>query len=125
LAEGDDRSDPIIDITRASLDGQVMLSRELADAAFYPAIDLTGSVSRVMNQLVSPEELQRANHFRRLWTLYQQNRDLIQVGAYEQGTNPELDEAIRKRQAMETFMRQDATEEFNAQHTQQLLQGVV
>jgi Flagellar biosynthesis/type III secretory pathway ATPase len=125
LAEGDDRSDPIIDITRASLDGQVMLSRELADAAFYPAIDLTGSVSRVMNQLVTSEELQRANHFRRLWTLYQQNRDLIQVGAYEQGTNPELDEAIRKRQAMETFMRQDAAEEFNAQDTQQLLKGVI
>ena len=63
LAEGDDRSDPIIDITRASLDGQVMLSRELADAAFYPAIDLTGSVSRVMDQLVGPEHLNRASSF--------------------------------------------------------------
>ena len=60
LAEGDDRSDPIIDITRASLDGQVMLSRELADAAFYPAIDLTGSVSRLMNQLMAPDQLEKA-----------------------------------------------------------------
>ncbi len=125
LAEGDDRSDPIIDITRASLDGQVMLSRELADAAFYPAIDLTGSVSRVMNQLVSPEQLKRANHFRRLWTLYQQNKDLIQVGAYEQGTNPELDEAIQKRPQLEAFMRQDESERFDTESTQNALNGVV
>lgn len=125
LAEGDDRADPIIDITRASLDGQVMLSRELADAAFYPAIDLTGSVSRVMNQLVSPEQLKRANHFRRLWTLYQQNKDLIQVGAYEQGTNPELDEAIQKRSQFEHFMRQDESERFDKDATQNALNGVV
>ena len=125
LAEGDDRSDPIIDITRASLDGQVMLSRDLADAAFYPAIDLTGSVSRVMNQLVSPEMLKRANHFRRLWTLYQQNRDLIAVGAYERGTNPELDEAIQKRPLLEDFMRQDEAERFDFTATSRLLEGVV
>ena len=125
LAEGDDRSDPIIDITRASLDGQVMLSRELADAAFYPAIDLSGSVSRVMDQLVSPEQLKRATHFRRLWTLYQQNRDLIQVGAYEQGTNPELDEAIQKRPQLDAFMRQDAAERFDTDATQNALNGVV
>ncbi len=125
LAEGDDRSDPIVDITRASLDGQVMLSRDLADAAIYPAIDLTGSVSRVMNQLVTPEKLHRANHFRRLWTLYQQNRDLIQVGAYEKGTNPELDEAIQKRAAMEQFMRQDYADRFDYAATERLLMGVV
>jgi flagellum-specific ATP synthase len=125
LAEGDDRSDPIIDISRASLDGQVMLSRDLADAAFYPAIDLAGSVSRVMNQLVTPDVLARANQFRRLWTLYQQNRDLIAVGAYEQGTNPELDQAIQKRPQLEQFMRQDETEQFDFQQTTTLLEGVV
>ena len=125
LAEGDDRSDPIIDISRASLDGQVMLSRDLADAAFYPAIDLAGSVSRVMNQLVTPDVLARANQFRRLWTLYQQNRDLIAVGAYEQGTNPELDQAIQKRPQLEQFMRQDETEQFDFQQTTKLLEGVV
>ncbi|MGB2023932.1 MAG: FliI/YscN family ATPase, partial [Litorivicinaceae bacterium] len=125
LAEGDDRSDPIIDITRASLDGQVMLSRELADAAFYPAIDLTGSVSRVMDQLVGPDHLNRALHFRRLWTLYQQNKDLIQVGAYEQGTNSELDEAIQKRPQLEAFMRQDSAERFDTDATQNALNGLV
>ena len=107
LAEGDDASDPIVDIARASLDGQVMLSRKLADAAHYPAIDLNGSISRVMQNLLDPEDLKAANRFRRMWSLYQQNQDLIQVGAYETGTNPTLDEAIRLREAMDNFLRQD------------------
>ena len=125
LAEGDDRSDPIIDIARASLDGQVMLSRQLADAAMYPAIDLAGSVSRVANQLVSPDILKQANRFRRLWTLYQQNKDLIQIGAYEKGSNIEIDEAIQKRSKMELFMRQDADERFDFEKTQKMLAGVI
>lgn len=107
LAEGDDSNDPIVDIARASLDGQVMLSRKLADAAHYPAIDLNGSISRVMQTLLSPDDLKIANKFRRLWSLYQQNVDLIQVGAYEAGSNPSLDEAIRLRDFMDQFLRQD------------------
>ena len=107
LMENDDSSDPIVDIARASLDGQVMLSRALADAAHYPAIDLMGSVSRVMPALVDSISLKAANRFRRLWTLYQQNAELIQVGAYEQGANLELDEAVAKRSYMENFLRQD------------------
>ena len=110
LAEGDDANDPIVDIARASLDGQVMLSRKLADAAHYPAIDLNGSISRVMQSLLSPEDLKMANKFRRLWSLYQQNMDLIQVGAYETGSNPTLDEAIRLRESMEQYLRQDMHE---------------
>jgi flagellum-specific ATP synthase len=107
LAEGDDANDPIVDIARASLDGQVMLSRKLADAAHYPAIDLNGSVSRVMQNLISPEDQKLANRFRRLWSLYQQNQDLIQVGAYEAGSNADLDQAIRLRPQMESFLQQD------------------
>jgi flagellum-specific ATP synthase len=107
LAEGDDASDPIVDIARASLDGQVMLSRRLADQAHYPAIDLNGSISRVMQALVSPEELKQSNKLRRLWSVYQQNADLVQVGAYEAGSNPELDEAIRLREQIVDFLRQD------------------
>ena len=121
LAEGDDRSDPIVDIARASLDGQVMLSRTLADAAHYPAIDLAGSISRVMDSIVTPEQLKAANRFRRLWSLYQQNQDLIQVGAYEPGTNPDLDEAIKLRPGMEALLQQpsDISVQFSA--AQQLL----
>jgi flagellum-specific ATP synthase len=107
LAEGDDASDPIVDIARASLDGQVMLSRRLADQAHYPAIDLNGSISRVMQSLVNPEELKQSNKLRRLWSVYQQNADLVQVGAYEAGSNPELDEAIRLREQIVDFLRQD------------------
>ena len=107
LAEGDDGNDPIVDIARASLDGQVMLSRRLADQAHYPAIDLNGSISRVMQALVSPDELKQSNKLRRLWSVYQQNADLVQVGAYESGSNPELDEAIRVREDMVEFLRQD------------------
>ena len=107
LAEGDDANDPIVDIARASLDGQIMLSRKLADAAHYPAIDLNGSISRVMQNLLPPEDLKIAAKFRRLWSLYQQNVDLIQVGAYEAGSNPTLDEAIRMREEMDNFLRQD------------------
>jgi flagellum-specific ATP synthase len=107
LAEGDDGNDPIVDIARASLDGQVMLSRSLADAAHYPAIDMAGSISRVMQNLLSPEDLKEANRFRRLWTLYQQNQDLIQVGAYDAGTNRDLDAAIAAREQMVEFLQQD------------------
>ena len=107
LAEGDDGNDPIVDIARASLDGQVMLSRRLADQAHYPAIDLNGSISRVMQTLVSADELKQSNKVRRLWSVYQQNADLVQVGAYEAGSNPELDEAIRLREQIVNFLRQD------------------
>ena len=131
LAEGDDSNDPIVDIARASLDGQVMLSRKLADAAHYPAIDLNGSISRVMQNLLDPQDLKMANRFRRLWSLYQQNQDLIQVGAYETGSNPELDQAIRLREAMENFLRQDmhiaqdaATTREHSQDAQTTRQGI-
>ena len=107
LAEGDDGNDPIVDIARASLDGQVMLSRRLADQAHYPAIDLNGSISRVMQTLVNSDELKQSNKLRRLWSVYQQNADLVQVGAYEAGSNPELDDAIRIREQMVEFLRQD------------------
>ena len=117
LAEGDDGNDPIVDIARASLDGQVMLSRKLADAAHYPAIDLTGSISRVMQNLLSPTDLKLANRFRRLWSLYQQNVDLIQVGAYQSGTNAEIDQAIVLRETMERFLCQDMYEGVDESNT--------
>ena len=124
LAEGDDRSDPIVDIARASLDGQVMLSRDLADAAHYPAIDLAGSISRVMDNLLSPELIKSANRLRRLWTLYQQNQDLIQVGAYVAGSNPDLDEAIRLRPQMEALLKQSTDESVCLLDSQERLKNI-
>ncbi len=119
LAEGDDAQDPIVDIARASLDGQVMLSRKLADAAHYPAIDLNGSISRVMQDLLPADELKLANRVRRLWSLYQQNQDLISVGAYEMGSNPEIDQAIALRTQLEAFLVQDMHAEVDHATTRQ------
>jgi flagellum-specific ATP synthase len=100
-----------VDIARASLDGQVVLSRALADAAHYPAIDLMGSISRLMPTIADQEQQNLANNLRRLWTLYQQNQDLINVGAYEVGSNPDLDRAIAVRGEMENFLRQSMDEQ--------------
>jgi flagellum-specific ATP synthase len=117
LAEGDDAQDPVVDIARASLDGQVMLSRKLADAAHYPAIDLNGSISRVMQNLLSPLDWQVATRMRRLWSLYQANAELIQVGAYQPGTNPELDEAIRVQERLKAFLQQDMHQRVDIEQT--------
>jgi len=125
LAEGDDGNDPIVDIARASLDGQVMLSRKLADAAHYPAIDLNGSISRVMQVLLAPAELKMANRFRRLWSLYQQNVDLIQVGAYQSGSNAEIDQAIALRPQMEAFLQQEMNTGFDEQPTRESLRALM
>jgi flagellum-specific ATP synthase len=112
LAEADDRNDPIVDIARATLDGQIMLSRELADSAHYPAIDLEGSISRVASNVVTKEQNELAMKLRRLWTTYSQNRDLVQVGAYQSGTNLELDEAIGKKSAIDEFLKQDQNDSY-------------
>ena len=117
LAEGDDRADPIVDIARATLDGQIMLSRELADAAHYPAIDLEGSISRVASTLVSTDQLQLAQRLRRYWTLYAQKQDLIQVGAYAEKTDPELDEAIRLKGMINAFLTQSSDEVYDLAQT--------
>ena len=113
LAEGDDRADPIVDISRASLDGQIMLSRELADAAHYPAIDPLGSLSRLMHQLVPDSHRFCAARLRSLWSQYQQAKDLIDIGAYQQGSNTELDAAISLMPEIIRFLQQDYSESVN------------
>ena len=110
LAEGDDLNDPIVDLARASLDGQIALNRELADAGHFPAIDISGSVSRLMPLLTEKENQQLALNFRRMWSIYEENKDLIRVGAYQPGSDPELDKAILKRDQLMEFLRQDMSE---------------
>ena len=110
LAEGDDLNDPIVDLARASLDGQIALNRELADAGHFPAIDISGSVSRLMPLLTEKENQQLALNFRRMWSIYEENKDLIRVGAYQPGSDPELDNAILKRDHVMEFLRQDMNE---------------
>ncbi len=106
LAEGDDPNDPIVDASRAILDGHIVLSRGMADAGIYPAIDVEASVSRAMTQFVDDGQQQLISRFRQVYSLYQENRDLISVGAYQPGSNPQLDEAIAMWPSFIEFLRQ-------------------
>ncbi|HRE15516.1 MAG TPA: flagellar protein export ATPase FliI [Rhodocyclaceae bacterium] len=110
LAEGDDQQDPIADSARAILDGHIVLSRTLADAGHYPAIDIEQSISRAMVNLISPEHLDLIRHFKMLFARYQRSRDLISVGAYVSGSDPMLDQAIARYPAMEAFLQQAISE---------------
>jgi flagellum-specific ATP synthase len=106
LTEGDDQQDPIADSARAILDGHIVLSRRLAEAGHYPAIDIEASISRAMSHLVSEEQFARVQHFKRLYAHYQRNHDLVSVGAYVAGSDPLLDEAIARYPEMERFLKQ-------------------
>lgn len=106
LAEGDDQQDPIADAARAILDGHVVLSRALADAGHYPAIDIEQSISRAMINLIQPAQLEQIRRFKQLYARYQRSRDLISVGAYVAGSDPVLDQAIALYPQFETFLQQ-------------------
>jgi len=107
LTEGDDQQDPIADSARAILDGHIVLSRHLVEQGHYPAIDIEASVSRVMSHLSTPEHLSLVQRFKHLYAHFQRNRDLISVGAYVEGSDPLLDEAIKLYPRMELFLKQD------------------
>ena len=94
LADGDDTNDPVVDTARAILDGHILLSREQTQMGIYPAVDVPASVSRVMNEIVSSEQKSAAILFRRLVSLYLENRDLIMMGGYSAGQDPDLDLAV-------------------------------
>ncbi len=107
LAEGDDQQDPIADSARAILDGHIVLSRNLADQGHYPAIDIEASISRAINELLSPEEMEAVRRFKYLYSRYQRSRDLITVGAYVKGNDAALDEAVALYPKMEAFLTQN------------------
>lgn len=106
LTEGDDQQDPIADAARAILDGHVVLSRELAEAGHYPAIDVEASISRAMTEITSAEHQATARRFKQLYSTYRQQRDLISVGAYQAGSDPQLDEAIALYPQLTRFLQQ-------------------
>ncbi|WP_299807181.1 flagellar protein export ATPase FliI [uncultured Shewanella sp.] len=106
LTEGDDLQDPIADASRAILDGHIVLSRSLADSGHYPAIDIEASISRVAPMVITPEHLEAMRKVKQVYSLYQQNKDLISIGAYSQGSDPRIDNAIRLQPAMNAFLRQ-------------------
>ncbi|QRM20493.1 flagellar protein export ATPase FliI [Dechloromonas sp. TW-R-39-2] len=117
LAEGDDQQDPIADSARAILDGHIVLSRTLADAGHYPAIDIEQSISRAMVNLIEPAHLDQIRRFKVLFARYQRSRDLISVGAYSPGSDPVLDQAINYYPKMENFLQQQLTEQSDFSHS--------
>ena len=110
LTEGDDQQDPVADNARAILDGHIVLSRSLADAGHYPAIDVEASISRALTALIDPAQLALVRHFKSAYSRYQRNRDLISVGAYVAGSDPVLDRAIEIQPRLEAFLRQNMGE---------------
>lgn len=111
LVEGDDLSEPVADAARSVLDGHIVLSRELAESGVFPAIDVGRSLSRLMRQIVDAEHLERAQEIRRLWSLYVDSQDLIRIGAYQRGSNPDVDRAVELRPRILDFLRQSEREE--------------
>jgi flagellum-specific ATP synthase len=110
LVEGDDQNDPIADAARAILDGHIVLSRRLAENGLYPAIDIEASISRAMHQISTRDQLDLAMRFKQVYSVYQQNRDLITVGAYRRGSDPRVDLAIEQWPKILEFLRQDMYE---------------
>jgi flagellum-specific ATP synthase len=110
LTEGDDQQDPIADSARAILDGHIVLSRRIAEGGHYPAIDVEASISRVMHDIVPPQQMQQARRLKQLLSTYEQNRDLIAIGAYQHGSDPRIDSALAAQGGIRDFLRQDLHE---------------
>lgn len=125
LTEGDDLQDPIADAARAILDGHIVLARELADAGHYPAIDVEASISRVMPMVTSPEHQQLVQQLKQIYSLYQQNKDLISIGAYAKGSDPRIDQAINLHPVIEFFLKQIMTEVIPYDQSLQQLQEII
>lgn len=110
LVDGDDMNEPIADTVRGILDGHFVLDRKLAEQGQFPAINILKSISRVMNQITDKEHLKTAQKIRTLMALYEENSELIQIGAYKRGTDSEIDKAIVYYPKIQAFLRQDVDE---------------
>lgn len=125
LVEGDDSNEPVSDTVRGIIDGHIMLSRKIAMKNHYPAIDVTASISRLMSEIASPEQKANASKIRKIMSLYQENADLISIGAYKSGTNPELDEAIKRMQAINEFLQQPVNQKVDFNDTVAIMNEIV
>ena len=113
LAENDDLNDPVVDSARSVLDGHITLSRELAEYGHYPAINIEKSISRIMNNIVSKEHIVLSQTFRSIYSKYEENKDVIQLGIYQKGSDEELDVAIALHDRLMQFLSQDINEQSN------------
>ena len=107
LMEGDDQQDPVVDTVRSLLDGHIMLDRNLATRGHYPPISVLDSLSRLMPAITSPQHLDKAKALRALLGAYARSEDLVRIGAYQRGSDPQLDRALEVLPALNAFLRQD------------------
>lgn len=117
LVEGDDVNEPISDTVRGIIDGHIVLSRKVAMRNHYPAIDVLSSISRIMNEIVSPEHMKAAAAIRARMSAYYENFDLISIGAYKSGTNAKIDDAIENIDKIDAFLRQGVDEKVSFEKT--------
>ncbi len=117
LMEGDDINDPVVDTVRGIVDGHIFLSRKIAEMNHYPAIDVLGSVSRLFTEIVTDEHKEAANKMRKLMALYRENKDLIDVGMYNAGSNPKLDIAIELMPQINSFLQQRISDSVSMDNT--------
>ena len=125
LVEGDDTNEPIADTVRGIIDGHIILSRKIAAKNHYPAVDILGSVSRLMNTIAPKEQKTAANRLRNMMAIYRDNEDLISIGAYKSGANPELDDAIAHMDRINHFLKQEVENPCAYEETVRLMQEAV
>lgn len=125
LVDGDDMTEPVTDTARSILDGHIVLSRQMAHKNHYPAIDVLGSISRVMSDIVTSEHKKIAGEIRKNLAVYREAEDLINVGAYVKGSNPEIDRAISVIGDINRFLTQSTTEKFDFEQTLELMRKAV
>lgn len=121
LMEGDDINDPVVDTVRGIVDGHIFLSRKVAEMNHYPAIDILGSISRLATAITTQEQQEAAAKMRKILAIYRENKDLIDVGMYQQGTNPRLDVAIEMMPQVNAFLQQRTADSVNMENTIQTL----
>ncbi|MCL1976144.1 MAG: flagellar protein export ATPase FliI [Firmicutes bacterium] len=124
LVEGDDMNEPISDTVRSILDGHIVLSRSLAHNNHYPPVDVLGSISRVMSDIVAPQHAQAAGFLRNKLAIYQEASDLINIGAYHKGANPEIDEAVRLQPSIQAFLKQEMNESYSYEEIVAMLEDL-
>jgi len=125
LVEGDDMNEPISDTVRGILDGHIVLSRAIANSNHYPPIDILGSVSRVMPDIVTKEHFEKYGSAKNMIAVYREAEDLINIGAYREGANPEIDRSVKLHNPIQSFLKQDMFEHYTFDETIEMLKGIV
>jgi len=124
LVEGDDTNEPIADTVRGIIDGHIVLSRDLANKSHFPAIDVSASISRLMSDIASPEQKKCASKIRDIISVYNQNADLISIGAYKPGMNLKLDDAINKIESVNSFLTQEVGANISFEETLEIMEAI-